>query len=258
MSRIGELIAELCPDGVPLKELGEVGLFIRGRRFTKADYVEAGLGAIHYGEIYTEYGTGAAMTRSFVRPELKSTLRLAKTGDLVIAATGENVKDLGRAVAWIGSDEIAIHDDCYIFRHALEPKYVSYFFQSSEFHGQKVKFASESKVVRLSGANLAKIKMPVPPLEVQREIVRILDTFSALEAELEAELEARRRQYAFYWRALLTPGGGWQRKTLGEIADLFDGPHATPRKTDSGPWYLSISSLKGGQFDLGESAHLGT
>lgn len=56
----------------------------------------------------------------------------------------------------------------------------------------------------------------------------------------------------------MTPGGGWQRKTLGEIADLFDGPHATPRKTDSGPWYLSISSLKGGQFDLGESAHLGT
>ena len=45
---------------------------------------------------------------------------------------------------------------------------------------------------------LAKIRIPVPPLEVQREIVKVLDTFTKLEAELEAELEARRKQYEFY------------------------------------------------------------
>jgi hypothetical protein len=48
----------------------------------------------------------------------------------VIAATGENVKDVCKAVAWLGADEIAIHDDCYIYRHSLDPKFVSYFFQS--------------------------------------------------------------------------------------------------------------------------------
>lgn len=48
----------------------------------------------------------------------------------------------------------------------------------------------------------------------------------------------------------------WTTVTLREIAQVFDGPHATPPKTDEGPWYLSISSLKKGLFDLSESAHL--
>lgn len=163
-----------------------------------------GLGAIHYGEIYTEYGTWATKVRAFVRPDLKGNLRLARTGDLVIAATGENVKDVCKAVAWLGADEIAVHDDCYIFRHDLDPKYVSYFFQSSTFQEQKTKFATESKLARISGVNLAKIKMPVPPAAVQREIVTILDKMEMLKAELEAELEYRSRQYAHYRDSLLT------------------------------------------------------
>jgi type I restriction enzyme, S subunit len=231
VSRIDDLVADLCPNGVPFKELGEVGTFIRGRRFTKADYVEDGLGAIHYGEIYTVYGTATLVTQSFVRPELKSSLRLARTGDLVIAATGENVKDVCKAVAWIGHDEIAIHDDCYIFRHGLEPKYVSYFFQSSAFQDQKIKFASESKVVRVSGSSMAKLRMPVPPLAVQREIVGVLDAFAELEAKLEAKLEAereaRRRQYEYYRDSLLTFTRERERERERErvrwlrMADLF-------------------------------------
>lgn len=208
MSRIDDLIGELCPDGVPFEALGDVGEFIRGRRFTKQDYVEVGLGAIHYGEIYTDYGTAATATRSFVRPELKSSLRLARPGDLVIAATGENLEDVCKAVAWVGDDDIAVHDDCYIFRHRLEPRYVSYFFQSSAFRDQKVRLASESKVVRVSGSNMARIEMPVPPLAVQLEIVKTLDDFAAFEAELErlleSELQARRTQYEHYRDSLLS------------------------------------------------------
>ncbi|EBM0725494.1 restriction endonuclease subunit S, partial [Salmonella enterica subsp. enterica serovar Senftenberg] len=141
--------------------------------------------------------------RAYVRPELKGNLRLARTGDLVIAATGENVKDVCKAVAWLGADEIAIHDDCYIYRHSMDPKFVSYFFQSSAFQEQKTMFATESKLARISGANLAKIKVPVPPAAVQREIVKILDKMEMLKAELEAELEYRTRQYAYYRRVIL-------------------------------------------------------
>ncbi|MGO1472879.1 MAG: restriction endonuclease subunit S [Flaviflexus sp.] len=48
----------------------------------------------------------------------------------------------------------------------------------------------------------------------------------------------------------------WATVAVREVADVFDGPHATPSKTDNGPWYLSISSLNGGRFDLSRSAHL--
>lgn len=203
MSKIDNLITELCPGGVEIKKLGEIGKFIRGRRFTKGDYVDRGLGVIHYGEIYTDYGIATETTRSFVKNELKSSLRLAQKGDLIIAATGETVKDVCKAVTWLGDSEIAVHDDCYIFRHQLDPKYVSYYFQSSAFQAQKVKFTSDAKVVRVSGPNMAKIQIPVPPLAIQREIGRILDRFIELQAELEAELEARRGQYAHYLQLLL-------------------------------------------------------
>lgn len=245
MSRLDDLVAKLCPGGVAFKELGEVGEFIRGRRFTKADYVESGLGAIHYGEIYTDYGTATALTRSFVRSELKSSLRLARKGDVVIAATGENVEDVCKAVAWIGDDEIAIHDDCYIYRHELDPKYVSYFFQSSAFRDQKIRVVFESKVVRVSGSSMARMKMPVPPLAVQREVVAVLDAFAALEAALEVELaaerEARRRQYEYYRDSLLTFERERERErvrwvTLGDLLRINFGDRITKAK-DLGALY---------------------
>jgi type I restriction enzyme S subunit len=188
--------------------LGEVGEFIRGRRFTKDDYVESGLGCIHYGQIYTDYGTSATSTVTFLDPERKASRRLARNGDLVIAATGENVDDVCKAVAWLGDDDIAVHDDCQIFRHTLNPKYAAYFFQSTSFNQQKVKFASESKVVRVSGDNLAKIMLQVPPIEVQARIVAALDSFESLMSDraigLPAEINARQAQYAHYRDHLLT------------------------------------------------------
>lgn len=210
MSRLNELLTELRSGDVPVRPLGELGEFIRGRRFTKADYVESGLGSIHYGEIYTDYGTSASVVHRFVRPEIRSSLRLARKGDLVIAATGENVQDVCKAVAWLGDEEIAVHDDCYIFRHSLDPTFAAFLFQSAQFHEQKKKLASESKLARVSGANLAKIVAPVPPLEVQREVVSVLneysDLHSRLQAELEAELVARRDQFVHYRDSLLTVG----------------------------------------------------
>ena len=119
MSRIDELITELAPDGVEYRALDEIGDLIRGRRFTKADYVDEGLNSINYGEIYTSYGLSATETVSHVRPELKDRLRLAEPGDLVIAATGENSEELCKAVAWLGSGPVAVHDDCFILRHRL-------------------------------------------------------------------------------------------------------------------------------------------
>lgn len=205
MTDAGTFLRDLTPEGVDRKPLGEIGTFIRGRRFTKADYVEVGLPSIHYGEIYTTYGTVAFGARRFVRPELRSTLRLAGKGDIVIAGTGENVSEVGKAVAWMGDDPVAVHDDCFILTdHGMDPEFLSYFFQSTHFHEQKTRLASESKLARISGANLATILTPIPAVETQVAIAQVLKQMERLEAELEAELEARRRQYEFYRDSLLS------------------------------------------------------
>lgn len=188
--------------------MAEVGEFFRGRRFTKNDLNADGLACIHYGDIYTQYGTATTATVSHVRSDMASTLRFAKHGDLVVAGVGETVEDVGKAVAWLGDGEVAIHDDCFAFRHSLNPKFVSYYFQTAAFHAEKNKFVARAKVKRLSAENLGKLAIPVPPPDEQERIVIILDKFDALVNDisggLPAEIAARRKQYEHYRDRLLT------------------------------------------------------
>ena len=155
----------------PQVPLGEIGTLTRGRRFTKSDYVDVGIACIHYGQIYTDYDAVATRAVTFVPEVLRSSLRFAQPGDLIVAGTSETVDDVCKAVAWIGDEDVAVHDDCFIYKHDLDPQFASYVFASAPFQQQKARFASETKVVRVSAANLAKIVVPVPPRAVQREIV---------------------------------------------------------------------------------------
>lgn len=194
MSRIDDLIAQHCPNGVEIKPLGQVSQFIRGNGLQKKDFVGEGVGCIHYGQIYTHYGTSATETKSFVSPELAASLRSAEPGDLVVTTTSENIEDVGKAVAWLGEGPIAIGGHSCSFAHTLDPLYAAYYFQTDEFHRQKRRFVKGTKVKELSTHDLARIEIPVPPIAIQREIISILTKMEAL----EAELEARRRQYAHY------------------------------------------------------------
>jgi type I restriction enzyme, S subunit len=188
--------------------MGAVGQFIRGRRFTKSDIVEVGIPSIHYGEIYTHYGVAADSVISHVREDLADRLRFAEPGDVVIAAVGETVEDVAKAVAWMGDKPVAIHDDTFLFRSDLHPKFVSYFTQSANFHRQKNKYVARAKVKRLSSEGLAKILIPLPTMDYQLQVIGILDRFDVLVNDLtiaiSAEILARQLQYEYYRDRLLT------------------------------------------------------
>ena len=177
--------------------------------------------------MHTCYGVWTDRTVSFVATAFASRLRKARPGDLVVATTSEDDAAVAKAVAWLGSEDAAVSGDAYIFNHSLNPKYVAYFFESEQFQEQKKRGITGTKVRRISGDALSRLGIPVPPLEVQREIVRVLDTFAAL----EAELEARRRQYAHYRDALLTfPERGVRWATLGEVGEFIRGRRFTKRR----------------------------
>ena len=188
--------------------LGEVGYFVRGTGIQKSDFREKGVGCIHYGQVHTHYGTWADETKSFVDPEFAQKLRKAQKGDLVIATTSEDDDAVAKAVAWLGEEDVVVSTDAYIYRHSLNPKYVSYFFQTEQFHKQKRPYITGTKVRRISGENLAKINIPVPAREEQDRIVAILDKFDVLTnsiAEgLPREIELRRKQYEYYRDKLLS------------------------------------------------------
>ena len=207
MSRIDELVGRLCPEGVEYRALGEVGTFTRGSGLQKKDFVEAGEPCIHYGQIYTYYGLSATETKSFIETALWNRLKKANPDDLIIAITSENVEDVCKAMVWEGEGQVAIGGHSTSYTTSLNSRYVAYWFQTEDFFKQKKKLVKGTKVIEMSPDNMAKIRIPVPPLEVQEEVVAILDRFDALTTSLTdglpAEIEARRAQYAHYRDRLL-------------------------------------------------------
>lgn len=228
MSKLEKLISELCPNGVEYKAFYEFGTMIRGNGLQKKDFTEKGVGCIHYGQIYTYYGTFTSETKTFVSEELANKLKKVNTGDLIIAITSENVEDVCKCVAWLGDNEIVTGGHSAIFKHNQDPKYLSYYFQTADFFSKKRKIANGTKVIEVSPKKLEQIRIPIPPLPVQREIVRILDNFKELTAELTAKLTAelttRKQQYDYYRNKLLTfDTDSIEKAKLAEIADFRNG-----------------------------------
>ena len=244
MSRIDKLIADLCPDGVEFKPLGDIAKLVRGNGMPKSDLTENGVGAIHYGQIYTRYGAWARATISFVSEATAAKLAKVDPGDIIITNTSENIEDVGKAVAWVGDKQIVTGGHATVIKHAQDPKYLSYWFQSRAFFSQKRALATGTKVIDVSARQLEKVRIPIPPLEVQREIVRVLDKFTQLEAELEAELEARRRQYEHYRHRLLNAveGATVEIGSLGVWRSGLTPSKSNPTYWESGniPWLASM------------------
>lgn len=127
---------------------------------------------------------------------------------MIITNTSENIEDVCKTVVWLGNDEIVTGGHASIFKHNENPKYLAYYTQTQMFFDEKRKLAKGTKVIDVSAKDLAKIKIPIPPLAEQERIVAILDQFDALVNDisvgLPAELQARRKQYEYYRNKLLT------------------------------------------------------
>ena len=216
MSRIDDLIAEYCPNGVERKPLGAIAKLYRGNGLQKKDFTDKGIGCIHYGQIYTRYDTFTSQTISFVDKKLADKLLKVHPNDLIVTATSENLEDVCKAVAWLGGSDIVTGGHSIVVRHHQNAKYLSYYFQTLDFFQRKRAYVHGTKVMEIKKDDLAKIVVPVPPLPVQEEIVRILDSFSSLEAELEAELEAPRKQYTHYRDELLK----FERVLIASLGEL--------------------------------------
>ena len=231
MSRLDELIAELCPDGVEYKPLSEIATITRGGSLQKKDFTENGVPCIHYGQIYTKYGLFTDKTFTFVSEATALRQKKAVTGDVVMAVTSENIEDVCKCVVWLGEEAVAVSGHTAIIHHNQDAKYLAYYFHSSMFFAQKAKLAHGTKVIEVTPDKLNGVIVPVPPLEVQREIVRVLDNFTFLSAELSAELSARRKQYEYYKDSLLPfedPSVEW--KPLGDICTIVRGASPRPIK----------------------------
>lgn len=176
--------------GWTTKRLGEVGTFERGGGFLKSDYVDDGFPCIHYGQIHTTFGVSTHHHLTCIPEELaKFKSKLAKNGDVIIAITSEDVEGSCKCTAWLGGYDVAVGGHTAIFRHNLNPTFVSYYFRGRHYSLAKEKYAHGFKVVEIKPADIAKIDISYPSLSEQERIVAELDLLQGIIDKQKAQLK---------------------------------------------------------------------
>ncbi len=204
MSKLDDLINKLCPDGVEYKKFGEVTEIGKGIQFNKENMADEGSypvinGGINPSGFIEQYNTD------------ENTITVSQGG----ASAG--YVNFITTKFWAGAH-------CYVIKplETVLNRYIFHFIKSQEYKLQECQYGAG--IPALSKGTVSDLEIPVPPLEIQNEIVRILDNFTELEKELEEELEARRKQYEYYRDSLLTFDDTVEWKKLGDIAtDIYRG-----------------------------------
>ncbi len=201
MNKIEKLIDKLCPEGVEWKTLGEVCEMKAGKSISASD-----ISSISSEEnAYPCFGGNGS--RGYVNS-------YSHNGKYSI---------IGRQGALCGNVCFA-EGKFYATEHAVVVKQGVQFIARFLYHlllsMNLNQYATGGAQPGLAVSNLEKIKIPIPPLSIQEEIMENLDTFSSLEAELEAELEVRKNQYEYYRKELLTFGEDVEWKVLGEVYEF--------------------------------------
>ena len=227
MSKIFDLIKKLCPDGVEFREIEEIFIMKNGYTPSKAnkDFWENGTIPWFRMEDIRENGRILSDSIRKITPQAVKCGKLIPKNSIIVATTatiGEHA--LAIADSFLMNQQFTSFTIRELLKDKLDVKFVFYyFFKICEWCKQNTNSSSFPSV---DMPRLKKVKFPVPPLEVQREIVRILDCFTLLTAELTAELTARKKQYEFYRDRLLSfdelnkNGGGCELKMLGEVGEI--------------------------------------
>ena len=224
MTRLEELIKELCPNGVEYKRFDEactLNARIGWQRLTKAEYKTTGNYMLITGTDFTTSYTinyDSCVYVSEDRYSQDSKIQI-KNGDVLITKDGT----LGK-VAQVNFLPMpaTLNGGVFVVRpkdNSLLPRYIMHFLLSDHFQKVVDQQKTGSTISHLTQTLFSRLQIPVPPLPVQEEIVRILDSFTELTANLTAEITARKKQYEYYRDKLLTASDFVIKKIA--LSDLF-------------------------------------
>lgn len=210
MSRLDELIAELCPNGVEYRTLGDCAEYVRGVVYNKSAEINdnsEGYKILRANNISLNTNTLNFDDVKVISKSVKVSPRQMLSKDDILICAGSGSKEHIGKVAYIESDmDYTFGGFMGVVRcnKLIHSKYLFHMLTGCLFKQHLEKTLNSSTINNLNSSVMNSFKIPVPPLPVQEEIVRILDNFAELTAELTAELSKRKQQYQYYRDMLLT------------------------------------------------------
>ena len=240
MTHIEQMIQDMCPNGVEWKTFDELGAFYGGLSGkTKDDFKEGNEKFITYLNIANNPALRLDIDETVkIGPNEKQ--NIVQYGDALFTGSSETPDEcaMSSVVTDYPQEKLYLNSFCFGFRfNSLEgicPAFYKHYFRSDHFRKAVRRTANGTTRFNVSKKEFGKLSIPLPPIEIQKKIVECLDKFSALAAELQAELQMRRKQYEYYRTQLLTPHSDcnsatkpddaqWEWKTLGEIGEMIKG-----------------------------------
>lgn len=237
-NNIDTLIAQLCPNRVEFRELGEIGDFYGGLSGkNKNDFQGGNAKYVTYMNIFSNIALKTIVNDFVIIGENENQNRI-EYGDVLFTGSSETPDECG--MSSVVTEKIAeplyLNSFCFGFRlqdkDLFLPDFLKYLFRDDNIRKQIGQTASGVTRFNVSKKRFAKVTIPLPPLPIQQVIVNILDKFTQLEAELQAELQARRAQYEYYRNELLNfEGKDVEWKMLGEVSKILRGTAITEKET---------------------------
>lgn len=235
MSRLSELVAELCPDGVEYKTLGEVCTFNRGQTITKKNSIEGPIPVVSGGTEPAYY--------------VSENNRTGETVTVAGSGAGAGFVSYWNEPIWCG-DSFSVDVKEGI---SITPRFLYEYLKANENYIRNKK--QGAGVPHVHGKQLKNMRIPVPPLEVQREIVRILNSFQELDDVLTTEIEAREKQFETSMALLMNRMfASYSTDKLGSLMTVVRGASPRPIKkymatAEEGVHWIKIGDVGvGGKF----------
>jgi len=217
------------PEGWSISHLGDLGTFSKGKGILKEQVIPEGLPCIRYGEIYTTHDFIIKNFKSFISKDVATESKEIKNGDILFAGSGETVEEIGKAVAYVGTDKAYAGGDVIILstKININPECLSYALETDFVKRQKRVLGQGNSVVHIYSSDLSKVKIPLPPLPEQRAIAQVLSTADAAIHTTEKLIAQKELRKKWLMQQLLNGKkrlngfeGEWKRIMLGDIGEI--------------------------------------
>lgn len=210
MTSLEELIQKHCPNGVEFKPLGELGSFYGGLSGkSKEDFVDGNAKFITYMNVFSNISLKLDVSDT-VRINEKEKQNTVQYGDVLFTGSSETPDECGMSSVLTEKTDEKLYLNSFSFGFRFDdpnimfPGFSKYLFRSEALRKQIKRTASGVTRFNVSKKKMESVMIPIPPMEVQVEIAKILDDFTELMDSLQKELELRTKQYEYYRDNLLS------------------------------------------------------